>query len=153
MKKAYKTAGILFVAVMGTYALLACNTAANKAPDELPVDLSAPAEKAVSTGEGTISVADFDKTIKGDKLTMVDFYTTWCGPCKMMAPDVVKIKKEKSDLVNVMQIDAEKQEEISSRYNITAYPTLMFFKRGQVVQTVVGLQTYEQLTAQILKLK
>ncbi|MBS3913354.1 MAG: thioredoxin fold domain-containing protein [Bacteroidetes bacterium] len=153
MKKAYITVGILTLAVIGTYSLLACNTSSPIAADEQPVDLNTAPAKQTNNHDGKISAADFSKMIAGEKLTMVDFYTTWCGPCKMMAPDVVKLRKEKEDLVNVLQIDAEAQEDIAGNYNIAAYPTIMFFKKGQVVQTLVGLQTYDQLLLHVNKLK
>jgi thioredoxin 1 len=152
MKKAYLKIGIALFAVFGTYTLLACNgqKTENLPADEQPVDLS---EKGPGKGghDGPISVTAFDNLIAGDKLTMVDFYTTWCGPCKMMAPHVVKLKETKSDIVNVLQIDAEAQMEISGRYNITAYPTILFFKKGQVINTVVGAKDYEQLLAEVQK--
>ncbi len=154
MKKGYIKLGIIVFAVLGTYTLLACNSSGNavSAPEDMPVDLeAAPIHKASEHGE--ISTADFDKMIKGDKLTMVDFYTTWCGPCKMMAPDVQRLKADKSDLVNVLQVNAEAQLEVAQRYNINSYPTIMFFKKGQVINTLIGLRKYDELLAEINRLK
>lgn len=152
MKKANLKIGIALFAVLGTYTLLACNgpKERNLPADEQPVDLS---DKGPGKGEHgqPIAISEFDKMIAGEKLTMVDFYTTWCGPCKMMAPHVVKLKETKSDIVNVLQIDAEAQMEISGRYNIQAYPTILFFKKGQVINTVVGAKDYEQLLAEVQK--
>jgi len=91
------------------------------------------------------SPAEFDEAISGDKLVMVDFYTTWCGPCKMMAPDVERIKAEMSDKVIVMKIDAEAHRDISGRFNISGYPTVMFFKKNSVLRTLMGLQSYNEL--------
>jgi thioredoxin 1 len=154
MKKAYLKIGIAAFAVLGTYSLLACNgqKSANLPADEQPVDLTAKGPGKGEHGQ-PIAISEFDKMIAGDKLTMVDFYTTWCGPCKMMAPHVVKLKDNKSDLVNVLQIDAEAQMEISGRYNIEAYPTILFFKKGQVINKVVGARDYEQLLAEVEKYK
>ena len=87
---------------------------------------------------GMITKDSFDKVIAGNKLTMVDFYTTWCGPCKMMAPFVQQIKVENADIVNVIQVDAEAQLDIANRYNIQGYPTLIFFKGGQIVFEALG---------------
>ena len=154
MKKTYLIIGALALAGIGAYALNACNTnkSAKNNGDE-PVDL-ANAQTASSEQEGgTITTAEFDKIIADKKLSMVDFYTTWCGPCKRMAPSVIKIKNEMASTVNVMQIDAEAQADLSARYRIEAYPTLIFFKKGQVVGNVVGLQTYDQIVEVINKLK
>lgn len=154
MKKAYLFIGLAVLAFFGSYTVLACNQGEkqNLPADEQPVDLSAqgPGKGGHS---GSISVKEFDEMIAGDKLTMVDFYTTWCGPCKMMAPYVVKLKETNSDIVNVLQIDAEAQMEISGRYNIQGYPTLLFFKKGQVVNSILGARDYDQLLAEVQKLK
>lgn len=155
MKKVYIILAGLTAMTAGAYALNACGSNNKElAADEQPVDLNAPSKTAESNQEGgIIPVAEFDKTIKGDKLSMVDFYTTWCGPCKRMAPSVQRIKSEMKDVVNVMQVDAEAQADISGRYRIEAYPTLVFFKKGQVVGNVVGLQSYEQIVEFVNKLK
>lgn len=91
----------------------------------------------------------FDEAISGDKLVMVDFYTTWCGPCKMMAPDIERIKQDMSDKVVVMKIDAEAYTDLSSRYRISGYPTVMFFKKGQTLRTLMGRQSYEELAMNV----
>jgi len=91
----------------------------------------------------------FDEAISGDKLVMVDFYTTWCGPCKMMAPDIERVKQEMSDKVIVMKIDAEAYTDLSSRYRISGYPTVMFFKKGQTLRTLMGRQSYEELAMNV----
>lgn len=154
MKKVYLVFGALVAVCLSAYALHACGNASTKiAADEQPVDMNAPKSTGVSHDGGAISVAEFDKLIKGKKLTMVDFYTTWCGPCKRMAPSVLKVKSDMADVVNVLQIDAEAQAEIAGRYSIEAYPTLVFFKKGQVVGNVIGLQTYEQIVDFVNKLK
>ena len=155
MKKVYIKIGIVALAVFGTYTLLACNSRNNAtiAEDEQAVDLTRVSETKGTGHDDKLSVAEFEKLIKGEKLTMVDFYTTWCGPCKLMAPDVQKLKKTNAEMVNVLQIDAEAQLEIAGKYNISAYPTLMFFKKGQVIQTLVGARNYSELLEEVKKLK
>lgn len=87
----------------------------------------------------------FMNIIAEEKLTMVDFYTTWCGPCKMMDPFVKEIKTENSDIVNVLQVDAEAQFDIASQYDIQGYPTVIFFKNGQLVHRAMGAMPKEEL--------
>jgi thioredoxin 1 len=87
----------------------------------------------------------FMNIIAEEKLTMVDFYTTWCGPCKMMDPFVKEIKAENSDIVNVLQVDAEAQFDIASQYDIQGYPTVIFFKNGQLVHRAMGAMPKEEL--------
>lgn len=155
MKKAYLIIGIAVLSVLGTYTLMACNGQKNASAsaDDQPVDLNAPVEVNNDGHGGPVTVASFDETIKGEKLTMVDFYTTWCGPCKMMKPHVQKLAADNADLVNVLQVDAEDLVEISGRYNIRAYPTLMFFKKGQVVKTLEGARMYDDLLAEVKSLQ
>lgn len=155
MKKTYLKIGIVAFAVFGAYSLLACNGQKNESSDsdDQPVDLTAQVATKTEGHSSPITVQSFDETIKGEKLTMVDFYTTWCGPCKMMKPHVLKLASENSDLVNVLQVDAEDLVEISGRYNIRAYPTLMFFKKGQIVKTLEGARMYEDLLAEVKSLQ
>ena len=105
-----------------------------------------------SDGE-PITVAKFDETIASSKLTMVDFYTTWCGPCKRMDPFVKQIGADMADQVTVLQIDAEAQMDIADRYRLQGYPTLIFFKGGQVVYTSLGYQDYEGIQSLVNKYK
>lgn len=85
-----------------------------------------------------LTVEEFDKVINDNKLTMVDLYTTWCGPCKMMAPFVAELRQELLGSVNIIKVDAEEQLEISQRYNLEGYPTLIFFKNGSIVKRQLG---------------
>jgi|1048.fasta_scaffold00677_7 thioredoxin 1 len=100
-----------------------------------------------------ITKESFMNTISEEKLTMVDFYTTWCGPCKMMDPFVKEIKAENSDIVNVLQVDAEAQFDIASQYDIQGYPTVIFFKNGQLVHRAMGAMPKEELLNLVNKFK
>ena len=94
----------------------------------------------------------FDATIAENKLTVVDFYTTWCGPCKRMDPFVKQVKAENAD-INVLQVDAEAYMDISQRYNLEGYPTLIFFKGGQVVDRALGYMEKEGIMQLVNRLK
>jgi thioredoxin 1 len=94
----------------------------------------------------------FDAKIAENKLTVVDFYTTWCGPCKRMEPFIKQVKAENSD-INVLQVDAEAYMEISQRYNLEGYPTLIFFKGGQVVDRALGYMDKEGIMQFVNRLK
>lgn len=102
-------------------------------------------------GSEDITLESYNATIGEDKVTMVDFYATWCGPCKKMAPDVVKLKKEYAGQANVLQIDAEDKMDIASQYQLRGYPTIMFFKNGKTLESHAGLLTYDQLKSRIQK--
>lgn len=96
---------------------------------------------------------NFEKAIAGDKLVMVDFYTTWCGPCKMMAPFIHKIEKEREADVTVVKIDAEKYSDIAAKYQIMAYPTLILFKKDSVVYRNEGGQDFSMLSSLVNQYK
>lgn len=103
--------------------------------------------------DGTITEKQFDATIAGNKLVMVDFYTTWCGPCKKMAPFVQQIRENRGKDVIVLKVDAEAQATIADRYRLEGYPTVMFFKNGQVIGRALGFQTYENLSGFVDRFK
>lgn len=109
--------------------------------------------KPAGAQDGPITEQQFDATIKGDKLVMVDFYTTWCGPCKKMAPFVQQIRENRGKDVIVLKVDAEAQATIADRYRLEGYPTVIFFKNGQVVGRVLGYQTYENLSGFVDRFK
>jgi thioredoxin len=92
-----------------------------------------------------VDLTSFEESIGDSKLTMVDFYATWCGPCMQMDPFVKEIKLEKKDLVNVIQVDTDKFTEIAEKYQIDALPTLIFFKDGKIVHREVGGRSKEDL--------
>ena len=96
-----------------------------------------------------ISLESYTATINEDNVTMVDFYTTWCGPCKRMAPDVVKLRNEFAGKANVLQVDAEKYMDISSMYQLKGYPTIMFFKSGKLLATELGMLSYSKLKSKL----
>jgi thioredoxin len=100
-----------------------------------------------------ITTAEFDKVIAGDKLVMVDFYTTWCGPCKKMAPFIEQVREKQSDIVTVLKVDAEAQMDIADRYRLEGYPTVIFFKKGQVIGRSLGYTDFDGLMALVNKMK
>ncbi|MBP6610046.1 MAG: thioredoxin [Paludibacter sp.] len=75
----------------------------------------------------------FDQIINGDKPVLIDFYATWCGPCKSMSPIVEAIGKEVQGNARVLKIDVDKNQTLAARYGIQAVPTFIIFKKGQVV--------------------
>ena len=75
----------------------------------------------------------FQQIINSDKPVLIDFYATWCGPCKAMSPIVEAIGKEVQGMARVLKIDVDRNPAIASQYGIQAVPTFMIFKRGQVV--------------------
>lgn len=83
---------------------------------------------------------------------VVDFFATWCGPCKMMAPVLEKAAGEYEGKVKVGKLDVDENGELSAKYGVMSIPTLIFFKNGQVVNKMVGLQNGNDLKAAIEKM-
>lgn len=120
-----------------------------------PESISATPVETVANSDDhkKLTLEEFNKEISSEKLSMVDFYTTWCGPCKQMAPFVAEIKAEKSDIVNVIKVDAEAQLDISSKYNLEGYPTIIFFKKGEVIFKQLGALDKDGLLQLVNKYK
>ena len=91
----------------------------------------------------------FDKIINDVKPTLVDFYASWCGPCKMQSPIIDEVKKNLGDTANVIKINVDENSVLAARYNIRSIPTLMVFKRGETIWRGYGLHTAEVLEARV----
>jgi thioredoxin 1 len=75
----------------------------------------------------------FSQIINGDKPVLVDFHAEWCGPCKMMAPELKKFAQTHTDSVRVLKVDIDKNRPVANQFQIQGVPTLILFKNGQVV--------------------
>ena len=80
----------------------------------------------------------FDGLLESEKLVIVDFWATWCGPCRMLSPLLDEIEEEMSDKITVVKVNVDDADEIAMRYRIMSIPTLIFFKDGQMVDRTVG---------------
>jgi thioredoxin 1 len=85
--------------------------------------------------------ANFEQeVIKADKAVLVDFWATWCGPCKMMAPVIDELATEMEGKAKVGKLEVDANPEMAGKYEVMSIPTLKIFKGGQVVKEFVGLQ-------------
>jgi len=83
------------------------------------------------------SASSFNSSIEEDKLTVVDFYATWCGPCKQIAPFVVKLSEEYKD-ANFLKVDVDELSDVAAEVGVHAMPTFMLFRKGEKVGEIVG---------------
>lgn len=97
-----------------------------------------------------VDASNFDEVVlKNDKPVMVDFYATWCGPCKMMAPIVERIAETYEGKAVIAKLDVDDAIEIAQRYRVMSVPSFVFFRNGEVVDTVVGAVKEEELTSRL----
>ncbi len=107
-------------------------------------------DKATSVEPGTVLSAS-DKSFKklvlrADEPVLVDFWATWCGPCKQVGPVVEELAQEYSGRARMVKVDVDKNPKLSAQYGIRSIPTLMVFRDGDVLQTLVGAQTKRDLS-------
>lgn len=97
-----------------------------------------------------IAGIEFEKEVlKSDVPVVVDFFAEWCGPCKMLAPQLEAVSKEMEGRAKVIKVDVDKANDIAITYDIKSVPTLMFFKNGQIVDKIVGFVSKEAMTARL----
>ena len=80
----------------------------------------------------------FNELIADDKLVIVDFWATWCGPCRMISPILDELEEEMADQIAVVKVNVDDADEIAAQFRIMSIPTLLFFKNGQIVDKTVG---------------
>ena len=96
-----------------------------------------------------INKENFHKEVlNSDKPVLLDFFASWCGPCRMVGPILDEIAEERED-IKVCKVDIDEQPELASRYRIMSVPTLMVLKEGQVVYQSIGAKPKHQILAMV----
>ena len=96
--------------------------------------------------EVILTKENFDiEVLKSDKPCVVDFWASWCGPCKMLAPVLEEFAKENAGKIKVGKVNVDEQPALAQEFGIMSIPTLLLFKDGKLVNTAVGYMTKDQL--------
>jgi thioredoxin len=89
---------------------------------------------------------ELNEILKNNALVLVDFYASWCMPCKMLSPVIEEIAKEYEGKVVVCKIDIDENEELANEYNIMSVPTVIIFKNNENVEEIIGLNNKSKYT-------
>jgi thioredoxin 1 len=83
------------------------------------------------------------EVLEHDGLVLVDFWAPWCGPCRMLEPVIAQLAEEAKEKVKVCKMNVDEEREVAGKFGIMSIPTIMLFKKGEVVESMIGLQSKE----------
>ena len=99
-----------------------------------------------ATMEITLTKTNFEaEVLKSDKPVLVDFWASWCGPCRMLAPVLAEVAAEKGDKIKVGKVNVDEEPELAAKYGISGIPAMLLFKDGKVAATSVGFKPKPEL--------
>ena len=91
-----------------------------------------------------VTIQNFDQTITSNNTVLVDFFATWCGPCKMLAPVLEQFAESETN-VKVVKVDVDEEPDLAMRFGISSIPTLLVFKDGKLADKQIGYRSLDQL--------
>lgn len=94
-------------------------------------------------------MSEFTEIIQSQKPTLVDFFATWCGPCKMQSPILEQVKQQVGDTATIIKIDVDANQALAAQYNVRSVPTLAIFKEGELKWREAGVHQADALVAKL----
>ena len=92
-----------------------------------------------------IKMSNFNNIIQSEKPVLIDFFATWCGPCKALSPILKEVKDSLGDRISIIKIDVDKNQEVASKYQVRGVPTMILFKKGQQLWRQSGVLSKEEI--------
>ena len=105
----------------------------------------------MSTEPFHVTDANFDETIKNNKVVLIDFWASWCGPCRALAPTIQELAKEYSGKILIGKLDVDENSATAERFQVFSIPTMILFKNGSEAERLVGLCPKNKIADTILK--
>jgi thioredoxin 1 len=96
-------------------------------------------------------MSNFNSIIQSEKPVLIDFFATWCGPCKMLSPILREVKDSLGDRVSIIKIDVDKNQQIASQYQVRGVPTMILFQNGKQLWRQSGVLTKEEIIKTIIE--
>jgi thioredoxin 1 len=96
-----------------------------------------------------ITTANFDDVVAGGKPVLVDFWATWCGPCRAMGPILEEVSVEMADKLDVYKCNVDDEQQLAQRFNIVSIPTMILFKNGEAQAPIVGSMSKAALVGEL----
>lgn len=120
-----------------------------KKAKELKEKLSKKSKKGAANKPIEVTNKTFDRTIKENKIVVVDCWAEWCGPCRMIAPTIEAMANDYSGKVVFGKLHVDENSETATKYCVTSIPTLLFFKDGKLVGQIIGAVPRQQIEQRI----
>ena len=96
-------------------------------------------------------MSNFDTIINSEKPVLIDFFATWCGPCKMLGPILKEVKDNLGDRISIIKIDVDKNQQIASKYQVRGVPTMILYQQGKQLWRQSGVLTKDEIIRVILE--
>lgn len=92
-----------------------------------------------------VNTKNFEEEINANKVTLVDFFATWCGPCKMLGPVLEQVADEVKEKASIVKLDIDESMDLAKQFGVMSVPTMVIFKDGKEVDRIVGLRQKAQI--------